>query len=45
METRARFKVSSEKTGVLEIMAAAFQLVLEAEEDADLPVSYMKKLI
>ena len=23
----------------------AFQLVLEAEEDADLPVSYMQKLI
>ena len=44
METRARFKVSSERTGVLE-MAAAFQLVLEAEEDADLPVSYMQKLI
>ena len=25
--------------------AAAFQLVLEAEEDADLPVSYMQNLI
>ena len=32
------------KTGVLE-MAAAFQLVLEAEEDADLPVSYMQNVI
>ena len=26
-------------------MAAAFQLVLEAEEDADLPVSYMQNVI
>ena len=26
-------------------MAAAFQLVLKAEEDEDLPVSYMQKLI